>query len=195
MNIFLFDNERNEIVINEPEILLIKEFAALWNDTRNITKEDKTGKSKTRAYREFTYMYLMIDWQSPYCQDSEQDRHTAALLDAKLTEPEFDDPLFREACRKYRSIQESDRAIRLVKAAQNKCDELTDYFDSGSDLMERDPLTGKPVFKAKDVMGELAGVDKLLDSLEALEKRVKEKKRSATGLRGNKKGGFTPTGF
>jgi hypothetical protein len=29
--------------MNEPDILLIKEFEALWNNDRNITKKDKTG--------------------------------------------------------------------------------------------------------------------------------------------------------
>jgi hypothetical protein len=29
--------------MNEPDILLIKEFEELWNNDRNKTKEDKTG--------------------------------------------------------------------------------------------------------------------------------------------------------
>jgi hypothetical protein len=43
MKFFLFDNANNSIVINEPEVLLIKEFAALWDNVRNKTKSDKTG--------------------------------------------------------------------------------------------------------------------------------------------------------
>lgn len=66
MTIFLYDNVNHTLKLNEPEILLIKEFAALWNNDRNKTKEDPKGIKKTRAYREFTYMYLMIDWQSHY---------------------------------------------------------------------------------------------------------------------------------
>ena len=30
---------------------------------------------------------------------------------------------------------------------------MIDYFNEGSDLQERDPITGKPIFKAKDVIG------------------------------------------
>lgn len=192
MNIFLFDNVKNEVVINEPEILLTKEFAVLWTDKRNITAKDKTGTRRTRAYREFTYIYLMIDWQSQYAQYAEKDRHQAAMEDSNLTDEEFNDPEFRAACRKYREIQDSDRQIRLIKAAQNKCDELTDYFEEGSDLMERDPINGKPIFKAKDVMSELSSVSKVLDELDELERRVKAKKKAETGLRGDKQEGFTP---
>ena len=66
MTIFLYDNVNHELRLNEPEILLIKEFSELWTNDRNITKEDPKGTKKTRAFREFTYMYLMIDWQSQY---------------------------------------------------------------------------------------------------------------------------------
>jgi hypothetical protein len=38
MKFFLFDNVENSVVINEPEILLIREFAELWKNDRNKTK-------------------------------------------------------------------------------------------------------------------------------------------------------------
>ena len=44
MNIFVFDNAENRLRIEEDSILLIKEFAALWDINRNKCKEDKTGK-------------------------------------------------------------------------------------------------------------------------------------------------------
>ena len=34
MKVFLFDNANNKVIINEPEVLLIKEFAALWTNER-----------------------------------------------------------------------------------------------------------------------------------------------------------------
>lgn len=192
MTIFLYDNVNHTLKLNEPEILLIKEFAALWSNDRNKTKEDPKGIKKTRAFREFTYMYLMIDWQSHYSQFSEAERNEAAKQDSDITEEEFNDPEFRAACRKYREIQESARDIKLVRAAQNKVDELIDYFNEGSDLQERDPITGKPIFKAKDVMGEMASVSKVLDELDALEARVKKKQKAASGLRAGATEGYIP---
>ena len=56
MNVFIYDNENNRIEINEPEILLIKEFKAL-------SDRDKT-KNKSKLWRELTYIYLAIDWKS-----------------------------------------------------------------------------------------------------------------------------------
>ena len=192
MTIFLYDNVNHTLKLNEPEILLIKEFAALWSNDRNKTKEDPKGLKKSRAYKEFAYMYLMIDWQSHYSQFNEAERNEAAKQDSGITEEEFNDPEFRAACRKYREIQESARDIKLVRAAQNKVDELIDYFNEGSDLQERDPITGKPIFKAKDIMGEMASVSKVLDELDALEARVKKKQKAASGLRAGATEGYIP---
>ena len=53
MTIFLYDNVNHELRLNEPEILLIKEFAELWTNDRNISKEDPKGTKKLRAFKEF----------------------------------------------------------------------------------------------------------------------------------------------
>ena len=192
MNIFLYDNTTHKLVLNEPEILLVKEFGKLMDLGRNKTKTDKTGADRTRAFREFTYIYLMLDWQSFYSQFSEAQRNEAAKQDAELTEEEFSDPDFRAACRRYREIQESARDIKLIKAAQNKVDELIDYFNHGSDLTERDPISGKPIFKAKDVMAEMSTISKVIDELAELESRYKKKTKAVSGLRAGATEGFTP---
>jgi len=96
MNVFSFDSLNKSLEINEPEILLVREFKALLD-------RDKT-KSKTRVTRELTYMYLAIDWKSPYNQYTELERHEEAISDSGLSESEFNDPVFREACRKYRAL-------------------------------------------------------------------------------------------
>jgi len=41
---FAYDNNENKIVVNEPEILLVKEFADLWTNDRNKCAEDPTGE-------------------------------------------------------------------------------------------------------------------------------------------------------
>ena len=65
MNIFIFDGTTNTLKINEYEILLVKEFADLWDESRNKCKEDKSGKNRLLAYKEFTYIFLALDFKSP----------------------------------------------------------------------------------------------------------------------------------
>ena len=189
MKFFLFDNVENSVVINEPEILLIREFAELWKNDRNKTKQDKTGIKKTRAYREFTYIWLMCEWNSPYSDYTERERHEEALKDAGLTEQEWNDPLFRAACRKYRELQEASRSLKLIKAAQGVVDKITDYFNT-LDIQERDPITGKPIFKTKDVMAELSNVSDVVEQLKTLEILYKKEQEESNGLMGDVETGY-----
>lgn len=61
MKFFVYDNVNGNVSIDEESILLIKEFTNLLENSRNITKHDKSGKQKTRAFREFKYIYLFFD--------------------------------------------------------------------------------------------------------------------------------------
>lgn len=192
--IFLYDNVTNRIELNVPEILLVKEFSALMNSERNICKDDPKGEFKLRAYREFKYIWLAIDWQSVYADYSEQERHTSALKDAELTEAEFNNPEFREACRKYRRLQEENRSIKMLQAAQNVVDKFTDYFNN-VDPEERDVLTGKPIWKVKDIMAELTNLSKVHEQLKILEGSVKKELAEQSIIRAGATEGFTPQGF
>ena len=64
--IFIFDNAENKLRIDEYTILLIKEFKDLWDIERNKCAEDKQGTLRIKAFKEFTYIYLMLDYKSPY---------------------------------------------------------------------------------------------------------------------------------
>lgn len=190
-NIFQYDNARNRVELNMPEILLVKEFAELIKCERNICKEDPKGVQGLRAFREFTYIYLAICWKSPYSDFSEQERHQEALNDSGLTEEEFNNPEFRAACRKYRELQESNRAIKMLKAAQNTVDNFIEYFNDIVDLSERD-VNGKPIFKTKDIIAEISSLSKVYEELKILEGQVKKEMMETTNIRGGAVDGYLP---
>jgi hypothetical protein len=112
-------------------------------------------RNKERAFKELTYIFLALDYKSIYSQYTEYERHEEALSDSGITEEMFNDPLFREACRKYRALQDSNKSIKLLNAARNAADQFVDYFETIIDLNERDQ-NGKPVFSAEKVMKEMA---------------------------------------
>ena len=114
---------------------------------------------------------------------------TIVLLDAGLTEEEWNDPTFRAACRKYRELQDSSRALKLIKSAQGVVDKITDYFDT-LDIQERDAVTGKPIFKTKDIMGELKEVSNVVEQLKTLEFLYKKEQEESNGLMGDVETGF-----
>ena len=190
-NIFQYDNMHNRVELNMPEILLVKEFAELVKCERNICKEDPKGIKGLRAFREFTYIWLALDWKQPYSDYPEQERHKEALNDSGLTEEEFNNPEFRAACRKYRQLQESNRSIKMLQAAQNTVDNFIDYFNTVVDLSERD-ANGKPVFKTKDIIAEISSLSKVHEELKILEGQVKKEMMETSSIRGGATDGFLP---
>ena len=92
MQIFIFDNATNTLQIDDYTILLVKEFAKLWEPERNKCKEDKKGEKRLLAFKEFTYIYLVLDFKSPYFKSPIKDRQEAALIDSGLTEKNLQDP-------------------------------------------------------------------------------------------------------
>ena len=192
-NFFVYDSAHNRIEINRPEILLIKEFAALANPERNKCKEDPTGEYGLRMFRELTYIYLALHWHSLYSDISQGERHEAALKDSQLTDEEFNDPVFREACRKFQEMQNQDRSIRLLESARFAIDKIANYFVN-IDPEERDELTGKPMFQVKNLIQEINSLNKLHDSLTTLESQVKKELAERSSIRGGAEDGFMPEG-
>ena len=186
MNVFVYDNVNNRLEINEGEIFLVKEFKDLMNKDRSESKE--------QAFKELTYIYLAIDWKSPYNQYSEVERHEEALRDSGLTEEEFNNPVFRAACRKYRNLQDSNKSIKMLNAAKTAVDKFIDYFDVIVDLNERDQ-NGKPVFTAKKVMEEVSNLNKVHQELVDLENAVKKELTERSTLRAGAIEDFDPGDF
>ncbi len=189
MKFFVLNTANNDIEIQMDEILLIKEFAELWNVNRNKCKEDSTGTKRLRAKREFAYMWLMLDWTSPYADYSEQERNDACRKDANISDKEYADPDFRAACRKYREIQESSRIIKLIKSAQGAVDKLIDFLDM-IDLSKEDE-NGKPIYKIKDITSGISDIPKVTEQLKSLEVIYKKELQVEGEIRGDQIKGFS----
>ena len=192
MKFFIYDNVNEEVMLNDESILLIKEFAALLDDERNKIKDNKITKGRkkrARAFREFKFLYLFFDWSSPYFQYSEEDKYSEALADSGLSEEEYNDPVFRAACRKYDEMQNSSIEIRLLKGAMTAIEGQIFYLNH-VDLNERDPQTGKPIFKSKDLIAEIKGCKDLISGLRELEEQVKKGEETTNTLRGGVEAGM-----
>ncbi len=48
-DIFLYDNSTGTLSLNVHEILLVREFATLYNQERNKCKEDPKGTNRLKA--------------------------------------------------------------------------------------------------------------------------------------------------
>lgn len=79
--------------------------------------------------------------------------------------------------------------IRLLKSTMKSVESIIYYFEN-LDVNERDPETGKPLFKTKDIIAEIKGARDLIMSVRELEDRVKEGLAEETTLRGDAEAGY-----
>ena len=190
MNIWDYNQKTGRAQLLTADLVLIDEFKKLLEPSRNKCDEDPSGLEHIRADREFTYIYLAIDWKSPYANYSNQEKHEAALKDAHISEEEWNNPEFRAACRKYVSIQDSNRYVRLLQAAQEVTDKIIDYFHN-VDLQEQDEQ-GKYLIKVKDVQAAMKEAADQIETLKQIESLVKKEVMEQSQIRGGAVEGFMP---
>ena len=190
LDVWDYDQKTGKAVLMTADLVLIKEFKELLNPKRNQCKEDKSGLEHLRADREFTYIYLAICWKSPYANFSNLERHEAALQDAELTEEEWNDPVFRAACRKYQSLQDSNRYVRLLQSAETVTDKIIDYFDNIDLTVTKDD--GTPIVKITDIQKAMDQSAKQIETLKLLESLVKKELTEQSQIRGGAVEGFMP---
>lgn len=181
---FAYDNNKNKIIVNEPEILLVKEFADLWTNERNKCKEDPKGEKKLRGFKELVYIYMAIDWGAPGSKDTPANRHKYAMEASGLTEEEYNDEIFRAACKKYQELQNSSSIVgQMVESYQNNIHKMKVFIDN-IDYNERKD-DGTPIFKIRDTLTEMQNLSKALMALKDLEDQYKSEIDEAAGLRGD----------
>lgn len=190
MNIWDYNQKTGRAQLVTADLVLIGEFKKLLEPSRNKCKEDPSGLSHLRADREFTYIYLAIDWKSPYSGYSNQERHEAALKDGEITGAEWEDPDFRAACRKYVALQDSNRYVRLLQSAQEVTDKIIDYFHN-VDLQEQDEQ-GKYLVKVKDVQAAMKEAAAQIETLKQIESLVKKEITEQSTIRAGATEGFIP---
>lgn len=190
MNIFSFDNVENKLQIDEYTILLIKEFKDLWDQKRNKCKEDKTGALRLKAYKELTYIWLTLDFKSPYFKYTEQEKHEAALSDSELTEEDIKDEMFLAAFRKYKELQETDPILSLIKTAYNTLHKMQVFLDN-IDFSNDVDADGRPLYKPKDVIADIKSIALSRTQLQELEEMHKRDMReSGLKVRGDAEMGW-----
>ena len=189
MKYFTVDKSTGSLDFSDSRILLIKEFKALLDSTRNKSKSDPKGEIKERAQKEFTFMFLYLDWESPYFKYPEEDRQQAAFDDSELTEEQMNDPEFIEACKKYNELQDKIQELRLLKGCMLTIESIIYYLEH-IDVNERNPNDGKPIYKTKDVIMEIKNARELIKTVRDLEKEVKEGVSDESSVRGGVELGY-----
>lgn len=134
--------QERTLVINYDEINLFKEFRDICTLDYNKAPGDSQGRNRSYAVKIFTYMYLYMDWRSPYISNPDVKRNDLAKRSAGLPKDWKPDSLVKKAMEKYDAIQRSEapttgylisakRAIELgSQTIQIQTDELQEVLSS-----------------------------------------------------------------
>ena len=162
----LFSVTDGKVKLLREELELIPEFRPLLALSYNKGEGDVDGRKRQRAEREFTYMWFMYSFLTPYYDFSEEERQAEALKTAGLP-PDYklSDEL-KTAIVRYQSIQNT-LVLRLINAARKGIDKLISYYET-IDFNER-TMNGAVVHDPGKFMASVSKIADLQDQLQKLD--------------------------
>ena len=181
----IFEYKNFELSIHLPEILLIPEF-------KKVLDSDKS-KDKKKAFQIFTYGYLLLDWNSPFREYSDEDRKKESLISSGLKEEELNTDVVIFFIKKYEEILNSNRIIRSIKSTWTMLDKLDDYANTVdlTMIIEAGPNKGKLVHSVKEVRDTIKQMAELIQKAKELRNVLKEEMQDdGVKSRGNNTVGY-----
>ena len=170
----MFELKEGKIVIS-PDKLALPYFHTIWQADKSKTKEV--------AFMELGYIFYLCDAKSPYNSYPEDKRKELILVDIIRDKKWKPSKQVEEAIVKYKELSTTPSTI-LLESIKGLLYRMVGFYDS---------ITFDP--KSKDIELEIrkmeaaqkatANVGKSLESLVALEERVKKESMSVNKRRGN----------
>lgn len=176
---FLFVVENN-IAKPNTETLLISPFKEIW--VRDSSKD------KSVAISEFTFIELFTSKKksNPYSgyNDSEREEKLKQLL--KFKSDWKPDKLIKEAINKLIEFHIEASPSYQYYIDNLEAAEKTRRFLKDIDLAEKNPKTGNPLYKPKDVTSAIADSERVIQTLHTLKERVEQELFESVKVRGGK---------
>lgn len=162
----IFDLVDNKVKF-DTSLLLVPEFKTLWS-------KDKS-RDKDLAFKQFAYIYFIVDPSSPYSNFPYDKRKEIIKKDLFKNELE-ETPELKAAMSKYEELSETPTQ-RLLNAVKHKIDEIADYLKST-------PYTDD---NATAQLKSIESTSKLTAQLIILQEAVNKEKSSNEQISGNKR--------
>jgi hypothetical protein len=161
---------------------LNKELLVLADNKAIISPYAKGIKEfKKLSIKDLTYIYFMVDYKSPFSVYTWDERKVEVKKSVSLPDTWKETPEIKAACDMYAKLNETS-AVKLLKAAKESIIKLEKYFrDIDLTLMDDH---GKPIFHAKDLIGNLEKMGKVVDGLSRLEEIVRKEEQAGNSNRG-----------
>ena len=161
----LIDLIDGKIVIS-PEVLCILPFSEIWS-------KDKS-KDKVQATNQIKYIWFYTDFNSPYYQHPEHDRHILLLKDVIKDEKFKVDNDVKQAVEKYKQLHITP-SMRLLDAANSAIYKMEKYFKNVNFENDDPDMVQKMIIN----------MPKLVNSINDATKLCREQASSGVKVRGN----------
>lgn len=181
-----------DIKFNKDELRTIRQFRLIIERDKS-PRDKETGEDKLIAKAELSYVYFYCDYNSPFVNLGEDERHKQSLKATDLPDNWKPDKLVKDAMEIYEIIQYTPaiRSIREVREtlatshqvvkilnSQNKSmlasmqAKLNDFKSDNIKAAELAADNQLLIKNIKDTMQMLAEVEKAIKNSDALEERV-----------------------
>lgn len=179
MAAYLFEIQERTVFPN-PETLLIEPFKSIW-------ERDKT-KTKEKALEELAYIEFMASMKKSnpykgYPEDVKKEKIENEIITIKNWKP---DKLVLQGIEKIKEFQtDASTSYIYYMSAKIGLEKMREFF-LNFDMNERNIKSGTPLYKPKDITSAINDIEKNLQNLKALEKRVEEEIFEEERNKGNK---------
>lgn len=177
------------IALEKDEVMLHPEIQEMITMKYNKGPDDYDGRRRERAFKEFTYVYLMYDYASTYAELDEKDRHIYSLRSARLPQDYVISKEMKALIEMYKKEQaKTSLSLSLLIKVRESAHKLGGYFDK-VDFEEKDEQ-GKLVYDIRQYMNTVKELGNVLEGLHKLEQQVKSELNADTRLYGGSKKGI-----
>jgi len=165
-----FFEVKDFIVWPSKEILLIPEYAEIWNRDESPKKE--------LALKEFAFVYFRVSMRmnNPFRAYNEK------LKPRKIAERIFrDNPEWRpddkvkQLVEIYREdMRNSSLTYSYLISAKIAAEQLKEFFSEEGTLKLRNSRTGAPLYKPRELTSALADTNAIISNLESIQKKIEQ---------------------
>ncbi len=174
----IFDLVENRVEIT-PQALLISPFSEIW-------KRDKS-KDKINAYKEISYIWFFVDFNSPYFQYPDKEKELLIKEQViedktyKITE------LVTKGIEIYKQLN-STPSLEMLESSQRVIHKMKDYFDTVDFTETQTNKSGieEPTFDIDRISKAITNMPKLMESINQAKDICKKEQSNADRVRGNK---------
>jgi len=167
-------------VIPTPSLLLVSPFKEIWERDKNVPK--------VLALKELAYIEFMSSAQksNPFSGYPEQNRGEVIRSNLFKDYPEWKpDSYIEEGIRFVKKVQtEGSVTYSYYMAARSSVENMKEFFLTVD--LSKTNNSGMPVYKPKDITSALIDTEKVVQNLDALQKRVEEEMFESTRVKSDK---------